>query len=173
MFFLQFTPVAVFIMKHTFVDTITDKVTAWVGSTSSIVIHTFIFVAAFLSHWIFNWDFPSILLIVTTIVSLEAIYISIFIQRSVNLQAIRLIDVEESIDDVEEALDDVEEALDDVEESLSDKEDEADEISAETLRQLERPMEELAGQMRELLKEFKSAAHSPKKKKDSPPKKLV
>lgn len=95
-----------------------DRLIAWVGTGQSLIIHTFLFVFAFVAHWIFGWTFDIILLVLTTIVSLEAIYLAIFIQRSVNQQATRLDDVEESLDDVEESLDDVEENLDDVEESI-------------------------------------------------------
>ena len=105
-----------------FINKISDSLTRWVGSTASLLIHTLFFLGAFLSHWIIGWTFDFILLVLTTVVSLEAIYLAIFIQRSVNQQAVRLNDVEEAVDDVEEALDDVEEALDDVEEGLEDVE---------------------------------------------------
>ncbi|HSI20868.1 MAG TPA: hypothetical protein VLA04_04200 [Verrucomicrobiae bacterium] len=93
---------------------LTDRITHWVGSTASLVIHTFVFIFSFLVHWIFNIPLDSILLFLTTAVSLEAIYLALFIQRSVVQQSARLEDVEESIDEVEEALDDV---GDDIEES--------------------------------------------------------
>lgn len=95
-----------------------DLVIKWVGTTQSLAVHTVLFLFSFLTHWIFGASLDIILLVLTTIVSLEAIYLAIFIQRSVNQQAMRLDDVEESLDDVEESLDDVEENLDDVEESI-------------------------------------------------------
>ena len=104
------------------IDIASDKVSRWIGSTASLITHTIFFLIAFVSHWLFGWAFGFILLVLTTAVSLEAIYISIFIQRSVNQQGVRLEEVEESLDDVEEALDDVEEGLDEVEEGLDDVE---------------------------------------------------
>ena len=105
-----------------------DVLVRWIGTTNSLLVHTLVFALSFLSHWIFGISMESVLLILTTVVSLEAIYLAIFIQRSVNQQATRLDDVEESLDDVEEALDDVEESLDDVEESLDDVEESIDDV---------------------------------------------
>jgi F0F1-type ATP synthase membrane subunit b/b' len=156
-------------MAASFIDTISDRITIWVGSTVSLLIHTIWFLLAFSSHWFFGWGFDFILLVLTTVVSLEAIYISIFIQRAVNQQSIRLHDVEESIDDVEEALDDVEEALDDVEEALDDveetlSEEEEEEKAANDLRP---SMEELMKEMRALLEEMKATDKEKKKNHDS------
>lgn len=107
-----------------FINKLSDWLTRWIGSTESLVLHSVFFVFCFLTHWLFGWSFDIILLILTTLVSLEAIYLAIFIQRSVNQQAIRLEDVEESIDEVEETLEDVEEDLEDIEEGLEDVEKE-------------------------------------------------
>lgn len=140
-----------------FIDVVSDRITSWVGSTSSLVVHTLLFIASFASHWVLGVSFDTVLLVLTTVVSLEAIYISIFIQRAVNQQGERLEDVEESIDDVEEALDDVEEALDEVEESLNDAEEDIADIPTDTLKQLQQPMEEMARRMEELLKELQAS----------------
>ena len=105
------------------IESITDKIIKWVGTTNSLIVHTCIFVITFLSPYIFHISFDIVLLVLTTIVSLEAIYLAIFIQLSVNRQAVRLDDVEDSLDDVEESLDDVGESLDDVEEGLDDVEE--------------------------------------------------
>jgi uncharacterized membrane protein len=70
-------------------DRFSDSVTEWMGSTESILIHTLLF-AGFFSLRLFGISLEAVLLILTTIVSLEAIYLAIFIQRSVNKQTIRL-----------------------------------------------------------------------------------
>lgn len=101
-------------------DDASDNFVKWVGSTGSLIIHTIIFICFFVAYW-FGFSLNSVLLVLTTLVSLEAIYLAIFIQRSVNQQAMRLNYVEESLDDVEESLDDVEESIDDVEENLAKK----------------------------------------------------
>ena len=91
--------------------TFTDRITTWVGSTTSIVLHTFFFLFSFLVHWLFQVDMSFILLILTTAVSLEAIYLALFIQRSVNNQLVRINEVNESLDDVEEDLEESEERI--------------------------------------------------------------
>ena len=55
------------------------KITRWIGSPQSIIIHT-IFFAGMLGLRIFGVSSSDVLLILTTVVSLEAIYLSIFIQ---------------------------------------------------------------------------------------------
>ena len=116
---------------------IPDILVRWVGSTNSLLVHTLLFFFSFLSHWIFGFSIDIVLLVLTTVVSLEAIYLAIFIQRSVNQQATRLEDVEDALDDVEESLDDVEESIDDVEESLSSKAHSPHKSSQEINRSLE------------------------------------
>jgi hypothetical protein len=84
-------------------DYLSDVATEWIGSTGSIVFHTIFFIGIFVLY-LFHVDFDAILLLLTTLVSLEAIYLSIFIQRSVNKQRESLEEVEESLEDVEEAI---------------------------------------------------------------------
>ena len=77
------------------------------------------------------------MLVLTTIVSLEAIYLSIFIQMSVNLQSKKLhnvaSDVEDIQDDVEDIQKDVEEIQKDVEEIQEDVEEITEEDAEEEL----------------------------------------
>jgi len=138
--------------KRIILDEISDKVIKWVGSTQSLMVHTAIFFVTFISPWIFNISFDLVLLVLTTIVSLEAIYLAIFIQRSVNQQAIRLDDVEDALDDVEESLDDVEESLDDVEESIDDVEESlsARHNHAAASKKLERSLETIIEELKAL-----------------------
>ncbi len=77
------------------------KITEWVGTPASIIIHTFLFAAAF---FVFYAGVPldTVMLVVTTIVSLEAIYLSLFIQLSVNAAKESLEDVEVDIDEIQE-----------------------------------------------------------------------
>lgn len=96
-----------------FLEKLSVKATTWIGSTASVVFHTLFFLAAF-SLRFFHVVLSDILLILTTIVSLEAIYLAIFIQMSVNRQ---LREVNKEIDDVQE---DVEEIQEELEEDLTD-----------------------------------------------------
>lgn len=98
-------------------ESFSERITTWVGSTSSLVVHTILFFASFLLIFV-GVEADKVLLVLTTIVSLEAIYLSIFIQMTVNRHADSLEDVEEDIEEIQE---DVEEISEDVEEIQENK----------------------------------------------------
>jgi uncharacterized protein YoxC len=90
-----------------------ERVIIWIGSPASLVLHTLVFIAFFavsLLRWV-AWDL--MLLVLTTVVSLEAIYLAIFIQMTVNRQSESLKEVEEDVESIQE---DVEELGENVEE---------------------------------------------------------
>ncbi len=107
------------------------SVTRGIGSIWSVLIHTLLFAGAFVLV-LLGIDFDRVLLILTTIVSLEAIYLSIFIQMSVNYQGRALASVEKEIDeiaeDVEDIQENVEEMQEDVEGIAEDVEDIAEDV---------------------------------------------
>jgi hypothetical protein len=98
-----------------------NKAIQWIGSIKSLIIHTSLFIMFFIL--ILFFDTEKVLLVLTTIVSLEAIFLSIFIQMSVNFQSKKLNSV---ASDVEEIQKDVEEIQEDVEEIQEDAEDDDD-----------------------------------------------
>src|ERR1700761_8430053 len=97
-----------------------ENITKWVGSTASVTLHTILFIISFTLPYLGLVSFERMLLVLTTIVSLEAIYLSIFIQMSINMnnQNIEIIqeDIEELGEDIEEIGEDIEEMQKDVEE---------------------------------------------------------
>ena len=99
------------------------RITEWVGTGGSIVAHTIIFLGSF-ALIRFGVARDTIFLALTTVVSLEAIYLSIFIQMTVNRNTKSLEEVEEDIgaiqEDVKEIESDVEEISEDVEEISED-----------------------------------------------------
>lgn len=112
-----------------------ERLTSWVGSVPSLIVHTLVFLGAFAIGALGYVDFDRVLLIVTTLVSLEAIYLAIFIQMTVNRQAKELHDVSEDVEeiqeDVEEISKDVEEISEDVEEIQEDVEEMSDDWDLE------------------------------------------
>ena len=92
----------------------TDRAIHWIGSVASLVIHTLLFAGSFLLVF-FKVPFDKILLVVTTIVSLEAIYLAIFIQMAVNRNTASLEEVEENIDEIQKDVDDIQEDVDEIE----------------------------------------------------------
>lgn len=101
-------------------ERIADVATRWIGSTASLVVHTLLFIVAFALPPLHIVSFDKMLLVLTTIVSLEAIYLAIFIQMSVNKNSK---DIEEIQEDVEEIQEDIEEIQEDVEEMQEDVEE--------------------------------------------------
>lgn len=71
----------------------------WIGTPSSLIVHTILFITSIISIF-FGVKASTMLLVLTTFVSLEAIYLSIFIQMAVNHQGRRLKNVEEDVDDI-------------------------------------------------------------------------
>lgn len=95
--------------KLTLLEKISFKITDWVGTPISLILHTLVFIGIFsLKYFGVNTDY--LLLVLTTAVSLEAIYLSIFIQMSVNRSIESLEEVEEDIEDIQEDVTGEEEA---------------------------------------------------------------
>lgn len=100
-------------------EIIAEKLTTSIGTPVSILIHTLLFVGIF-SLRLFGYKTEDILLILTTAVSLEAIYLSIFIQMSVNKTKESLKSVEKDIDEIQEDVEDLNEE-DIADENLEDQ----------------------------------------------------
>jgi len=122
-----------------------EKITQWIGSPQSLAIHTIFFVGIFALHF-FDYSSSDILLILTTIVSLEAIYLAIFIQITINRHSEDLEEVSEDIEelqeDVEEISEDVDEIQKDVEEIQEDVEEISEDDIAETKEEKKEDQEE-------------------------------
>lgn len=115
----------------------------------SVVVHTIAFVCAFGAVWAGVLNFDRMLLILTTAVSLEAIYLAIFIQLTVNQTTESLEEVEQDIDEIQEDIDELQE---DVEEMT--EEETADEARKReqrtTLEQIRTGLEKLAADVSNL-----------------------
>jgi len=108
--------------KKTFFSQL-NKLSEWfiasLGTNTSIVIHTLLFAGIFALRF-FGIPLEEILLILTTAVSLEAIYLAIFIQMSVNKTTQSLNQVEEEIEDIQEDVEDIQENVDDLQEDVQE-----------------------------------------------------
>ncbi len=128
-------------------------VTRWVGSPQSVVAHTFVFLASFLAVGFGLVEFDRMLLVLTTLVSLEAIYLSLFIQMTVNFQGETIEAVEQDIDEIQEDIDEIQEDVDEIQEDVEeiaeeDKEDEARE------QQDHKTLEEIRGALGSLMQDI-------------------
>lgn len=90
------------------------------GSVTSLIVHTILFVLA----WLFT-DF----LFLTTVVSLEAIYLSILIQMSVNFQTRRLKHIQENVEDIQENVEDIQENVEEIQEDVEEIQEDVEEIN--------------------------------------------
>ncbi|MDB5254020.1 MAG: hypothetical protein JWL80_86 [Parcubacteria group bacterium] len=95
------------------------KFTNWIGSKASVVVHTIFFLFAF-SLPFFGVRLDTVLLVLTTLVSLEAIYLAIFIQISVNENTQSLHEVEEDIEEIQQDVDEIQEDVDEIQEDVEE-----------------------------------------------------
>lgn len=113
--------------KYSRLNAAAHRAMDWLGSVPSLIVHTFFFLGAF-SLVFFGFPFNDILLVVTTIVSLEAIYMAIFIQMAVNQNSQSLDAVEEDIDEIQKDVDEIQEDVDEIQEDVGEIEKDVDEI---------------------------------------------
>ncbi len=152
--------------------TLVERFTAWIGSIYSLAAHTLLFVISFClgAFEVASWD--RVLLVLTTMVSLEAIYLAIFIQMTVNRNTESLQAVEEDVDEIQEDVAHVEGKIDEIEtdvdriqedvegigEELEEiNEDETEEVArkrfqAQTLSQITKDLEKLLADIETLKK---------------------
>src|ERR1700733_12079859 len=107
-----------------------DLATKWIGSTTSLIVLTIFFVLSFALPLFGVISFERMLLVLTTIVSLEAIYLSIFIQMSVNKNSQDIEIIQEDIGEIEEDIGEIQKDVDEIQE---DTEELTDKRKTETL----------------------------------------
>lgn len=113
--------------KERAIDRFALQSTNYIGSPASLIIHTLFFVGIFLLSLV-GVAFEEILLILTTLVSLEAIYLAIFIQISVNRQAVQLQAVSEEVEEISDDVDEISRDIDEIQEEVEDLAEEVEEI---------------------------------------------
>lgn len=133
-------------------------VTRLVGSPVSIAVHTIIFAAAIYVLVRGVYPFDVVILVLNTAVSLEAIYLALFIQMTVNYQQESLEEVEADIDEIQEDIDEIQEDVDEIQEDVEEmsEEDKADEVrelaDARTLSEIKENLRALADVIERLQK---------------------
>ena len=113
------------------VEKTADLITKWIGSPASLLVHTLFFSACFALPAL-GIDFEEILLVLTTVVSLEAIYLAIFIQMTVNKTTESLEEVEEDIDEIQKDVDEIQEDVDEI--TDDEQKEEEDRITIEAIK---------------------------------------
>ncbi len=133
------------------------RATHWVGSTNSLLVHTALFMVAFTLYFL-NVELNKILLVLTTVVSLEAIYLSIFIQMSVNRQARRLREVARDVEEISEDIEGIEKDVDEIQKDVEEiEEDDAEDKARDDimLQKIESALAKVSEELAELKKNQK------------------
>lgn len=115
--------------KLTILEKIANGIIWWVGSIQSLVFHTMFFIVCFALP-IFNIvEFEHMLLVLTTVVSLEAIYLAIFIQMSVNKSTEHIEDLKEDVNEIQEDIDEIQEDIEEIQEDIDEIQEDVEEIN--------------------------------------------
>ena len=112
----------------TAIDKFSDKAIVWIGSIQSLIAHTFGFIISFSLSVFGLVEFDKMLLVLTTVVSLEAIYLSIFIQMSVNKSHEHIEDLKEDVTEIQEDIEYIQEDIEEISEDIDEIQEDIDEI---------------------------------------------
>lgn len=107
-----------------------EKLIKWIGSTRSLVVHTIFFLIMIILAFS-DIGFDKVMLVLTTIVSLEAIYLSIFIQMTVNKHSKELEDVSEDIEEIQEDVGEIQKDVDEIQEDVDEIQEDVEDITEE------------------------------------------
>lgn len=105
------------------------QITRAVGSPQSIVIHSILFLGSFALAFFDYVDFDRMLLLLTTIVSLEAIYLALFIQMTINYQSQSIAEVREDVEEIQEDVEEISEDVGEMQEDVEELQEDVEEIS--------------------------------------------
>jgi uncharacterized membrane protein len=119
-----------------------ENATQWIGSTGSLIVHTIIFIASFVLVFL-GVPLDRVLLVLTTAVSLEAIYLAIFIQMTVNKNTADIEEIQEDVEDIAEDVGEMEKDVDEIQKDVDEIQKDVDEIQ-EDVEEIEEDTEKIA-----------------------------
>lgn len=131
-------------MKQPRTVTLIERSINAIGSVPSLLVHTILFIVAFALSVLGLVDWNTMLLGLTTVVSLEAIYLALFIQITVNRHTDSLREVEEDIDEIQEDVEELGEDLEDIQEDIEEISEDIDEIQEDVEEMTDEEKEEAA-----------------------------
>lgn len=109
-------------------ERVADLATRWIGSISSLIFHSVFFALSFILPLSGAITFERMLLVLTTVVSLEAIYLAIFIQMSVNKNSQDIEIIQENVEEIQEDVEEIQEDIEEIEENIDEIQKDVDEI---------------------------------------------
>lgn len=131
------------------------KLTGWIGTPLSVIIHTILFIGIFTLQYI-GFDTRTILLILTTLISIEAIYLSIFIQMTVNRSVKRIESVKEDVEDIQEDVEDLETDVEEITEDIDVIQTEHMEEDEDEHRKAKNTLGKIESQLQKVIAELES-----------------
>lgn len=117
--------------KIQLLEKVTDGVMWWIGSIPSLIVHTMVFATAFLLPVFGIVSVDKMLLVLTTVLSLEAIYLAIFIQMSVNRSQEHIEDIREDIEEIQDDIEEISEDIEEISEDIDDIQEDIEDIAEE------------------------------------------
>lgn len=135
-----------------------EKITYWIGSVSSIFLHTLVFIGIFSLQY-FGVPFVNMMVILNTAVSLEAIYLAIFIQMTVNRHTADIEDIQEDVQELGEGVEELGEEVGDIGEDIegiTEDIQEKEEEEGDEERSQEVTFEKLEGSMQKILADIET-----------------
>ncbi len=125
------------------------------GSVPSLIIHTMFFASIFVLGFSGAVAPDYIFAVTTNILSIEAIYLAIFIQMTVNRHQKELEEVSEDVEDIQEDIEEISEDVEDIQEDVQEfdqKREERKEHQSVTLETLSRDIQQIVVHLEELKK---------------------
>ncbi len=119
-----------------------ERVIVWIGSPTSLALHTVVFAAFFTVPLTLKVSWDTMFAVLTNEVSLEAIYLAIFIQMSVNRQAASLKGVEEDVGDIQENIEELGENVEELGENVEELGENVEELG-ENVEDLKEDVEDI------------------------------
>lgn len=142
-----------------------NGVTRWVGSPTSILAHSVFFASCFAAAYLNVITFDRMLLVLTTLVSLEAIYLAIFIQMSLNSANEAIEEIERDVDEIQEDVDEIQEDVEEIEKDVDEIQEDVEEMTEDEKKEMkgekveQATLEEIQKNLRQLMKDIESLQH--------------
>ena len=114
--------------KISLLEKVANKLMWWIGSIPSLIAHTIFFLLCFALPLFDIADLDHMLLVLTTLLSLEAIYLAIFIQMSVNKSSEHIEDLKEDVEIIQEDIDEIQEDIEEIQEDIDEIQEDVEEI---------------------------------------------
>ncbi len=139
-----------------------EKFVLWIGSVQSLVVHTVVYASVFALGFLSVYPWEIILLVFTTIISMEAIYLSLFIQITVNRHQKELEEVSEDVEDIQEDIQEISEDVEDLGDDVEDIQEDIQELTEDEESEEERKtkqmvsLEQLTNDIQRVLKDLET-----------------